>query len=153
MSQVGQLESETQNRVVKLFQKVLDYRYLGNWEEREDLGNAPWYIDYLFYNSFNLFSFTIFSPRVADWFTVGWDISKRFDNCTILILSPVRLILSINSVKFLTMLWKLPSWHSYNQYNSLLLQIYCWGGMLACSLLKYNVIFNKGHAPVWRMEK
>ena len=35
MSQVGQLESETQNRVAKLFQKVLDYRYFGNWEERE----------------------------------------------------------------------------------------------------------------------
>ena len=35
MSKVGQLERETQNREVKLFQEKLDYRYLGNWEERE----------------------------------------------------------------------------------------------------------------------
>jgi type I restriction enzyme R subunit len=35
-SKVGQLERVTQNRVVDLFQKVLGYRYLGNWGERED---------------------------------------------------------------------------------------------------------------------
>lgn len=35
MSKVGQIERETQNRVVKLFQEKLNYRYLGNWEERE----------------------------------------------------------------------------------------------------------------------
>ncbi len=39
MSKVGQLERVTQNRVVKLFQKKLDYRYLGNWEDREDNSN------------------------------------------------------------------------------------------------------------------
>ena len=71
MSQVGQLESETQNRVVKLFQKVLDYRYFGNWEERGGPGGHPCYIDYLFCNNFNLFSFTFFSPWVADWLTTG----------------------------------------------------------------------------------
>ena len=36
MSKVGQLERVTQNRVVKLFQEKLDYRYLGNWEYREN---------------------------------------------------------------------------------------------------------------------
>ncbi len=40
MSKVGQLERVTQNRVVKLFQKKLDYRYLGNWEDREDNSNT-----------------------------------------------------------------------------------------------------------------
>jgi type I restriction enzyme R subunit len=38
MSEVGQLERETQNRVVKLFQQ-LGYTYLGNWEHRPDNRN------------------------------------------------------------------------------------------------------------------
>lgn len=39
MSKVGQLERETQNRIVELFQDKLHYRYLGNWEEREGNSN------------------------------------------------------------------------------------------------------------------
>jgi len=39
MSEIGQLERVTQNRVVELFQKKLHYRYLGNWEDREDNSN------------------------------------------------------------------------------------------------------------------
>jgi len=39
MSKVGQLERVTQNRVVKLFQEKLNYRYLGNWEDRDDNSN------------------------------------------------------------------------------------------------------------------
>jgi len=39
MSSIGQIERITQNRVVKLFQNELDYRYLGNWEERENNSN------------------------------------------------------------------------------------------------------------------
>jgi type I restriction enzyme R subunit len=39
MTNPGQLERDTQNRIVKLFQKELDYTYLGNWEEREDNSN------------------------------------------------------------------------------------------------------------------
>ncbi len=35
MYNVGQKERETQNRVLKLFQEKLRYRYLGNWENRE----------------------------------------------------------------------------------------------------------------------
>lgn len=48
MSNVGQLERATQNRVVQLFQHTLSYRYLGNWEDRDDNGNIepsylmPW---------------------------------------------------------------------------------------------------------------
>lgn len=37
MSNVGDIERATQNRVVQLFQKELGYTYLGNWEDR--LGN------------------------------------------------------------------------------------------------------------------
>jgi len=32
MSNVGQLERKTQNRVVKFFTEQLNYDYLGNWE-------------------------------------------------------------------------------------------------------------------------
>lgn len=34
MTSIGQIERETQNRVVQLFKKQLKYRYFGNWEER-----------------------------------------------------------------------------------------------------------------------
>ena len=39
MTTVGQRERRTQNRVVDLFHKQLDYDYLGNWEERENNSN------------------------------------------------------------------------------------------------------------------
>ena len=35
MSEIGQIERITQNRVIKLFRDELGYQYLGNWEERE----------------------------------------------------------------------------------------------------------------------
>ncbi|TDB58543.1 type I restriction endonuclease subunit R [Arundinibacter roseus] len=34
MSRIGKIERETQNRLVRLFQSELGYRYLGNWEDR-----------------------------------------------------------------------------------------------------------------------
>ena len=34
MSEVGQIERETQNRLVKLLQEKLGYSYLGNWEKQ-----------------------------------------------------------------------------------------------------------------------
>lgn len=39
MSTVGQIERITQNRVVNLFQTQLGYRYLGNWEYRDNNRN------------------------------------------------------------------------------------------------------------------
>ena len=40
MSKVGQIERATQNRIVKLFQEVLHYRYLGNLEKEEENSNV-----------------------------------------------------------------------------------------------------------------
>lgn len=40
MSTVGQIEKRTQNRVVELFRDTLDYRYLGNWIDREGNRNV-----------------------------------------------------------------------------------------------------------------
>jgi type I restriction enzyme R subunit len=39
MTDVGQIERFTQNRVVELFHKQLDYQYLGNWIDRENNSN------------------------------------------------------------------------------------------------------------------
>jgi len=39
MTEVGQIERLTQNRVVELFKKQLDYNYLGNWIDREENSN------------------------------------------------------------------------------------------------------------------
>ncbi len=39
MSDIGQKERQTQNRLIALFQNELGYSYLGNWEEREDNSN------------------------------------------------------------------------------------------------------------------
>ncbi len=39
MSSIGQIERLTQNRIVKLFQEKLNYRYLGNWEDRNNNSN------------------------------------------------------------------------------------------------------------------
>lgn len=40
MSDVGQVEREAQNRVVRLFKERLKYRYLGSWEGRADNSNV-----------------------------------------------------------------------------------------------------------------
>jgi type I restriction enzyme R subunit len=39
MNKIGQLERETQNRVVQLFQQQLGYHYLGNWQDRNNNRN------------------------------------------------------------------------------------------------------------------
>ena len=40
MNSVGQIERKTQNRVVRLFQDVLGYEYLGDWQDRPDNSNV-----------------------------------------------------------------------------------------------------------------
>ncbi|UKO98340.1 type I restriction endonuclease [Nostoc sp. UHCC 0870] len=39
MNQVGQPERQTQNRIVQIFQQQLNYRYLGNWQDRLNNSN------------------------------------------------------------------------------------------------------------------
>ena len=39
MSELGQIERRTQNRIIKLLTDKLGYEYLGNWQDRED--NQP----------------------------------------------------------------------------------------------------------------
>ena len=39
MTDVGQIERSTQNRIIELFQRQLGYKYLGNWEDREGTNN------------------------------------------------------------------------------------------------------------------
>ena len=40
MTNVGQIERKTQDRVVKLFADSLGYEYLGNWEVRDGTSNV-----------------------------------------------------------------------------------------------------------------
>jgi type I restriction enzyme R subunit len=40
MSGVGKVERKTQDRIVKLFSDKLDYKYLGNWHDRENNSNV-----------------------------------------------------------------------------------------------------------------
>jgi len=40
INSVGKKERETQNRVIEIFQTELGYKYLGNWEDREDNSNV-----------------------------------------------------------------------------------------------------------------
>lgn len=40
MSEIGKKEYETQQRVIAMFREELNYRYLGNWEDREENSNA-----------------------------------------------------------------------------------------------------------------
>ncbi len=40
MSNIGQIERATQNRIIRLFQEQLGYRYLGNLEDEEDNSNV-----------------------------------------------------------------------------------------------------------------
>jgi len=39
MNKIGQPERQTQNRVVQIFQNQLNYRYLGNWQDRHNNRN------------------------------------------------------------------------------------------------------------------
>ena len=39
MNEVGQIERQTQNRLVKLFKDQLKYTYLGDWQDRSNNSN------------------------------------------------------------------------------------------------------------------
>ena len=40
MTKITSKEITTQKRIIKLFQKELDYTYLGDWEKREENSNV-----------------------------------------------------------------------------------------------------------------
>jgi type I restriction enzyme R subunit len=54
MTDIGQKERATQNRVIKLFRERLGYDYLGNWEDKDQPGPAA-------------LSAATGAPRVCKW--------------------------------------------------------------------------------------
>lgn len=83
-SKVGKLERETQNRVVALMQNELQYRYLGNWEERDNNSNveeeilSDWLLNKKKYNQ-NLVSKAIyeFTRATNDQSKSLYDVNKE----------------------------------------------------------------------------
>lgn len=83
-SKVGKLERDTQNRVVALMQNELQYRYLGNWEERDNNSNveeevlSDWLLNKKHYNQ-NLVSKAIyeFTKATNDQSKSLYDINKE----------------------------------------------------------------------------
>lgn len=45
MSNVGEREHATQNRIIKFFQQELGYRYLGGWQECSNNNNIELRLD------------------------------------------------------------------------------------------------------------
>ena len=77
MSQVGQRERATQNRVVKLFDKQLGYDYLGNWEDRLENSNIEEAIvkNYLSQNFQHVYSKHLYLLQY--FHTFQWFFDKR----------------------------------------------------------------------------
>ena len=81
---IGQKERVTQNRIVALFRNELKYRYLGNWEEREDNSNLEedilrkWLLEKQKYDP-NLTDKAIyeFSKAVSDQSRSLYDVNKN----------------------------------------------------------------------------
>lgn len=73
MSNIGQPERHSQNRIVKLFKEQLKYAYYGNWEERENNSNVEekYLASYLHRQGYNVteFSKAIYElKQIADSF-------------------------------------------------------------------------------------
>lgn len=78
---VGQVERKTQNRVVELFKNVLNYQYLGNWQDREDNSNVEVdllkqylngkYSDVLIQKAVNEFKKACMLPAGSNFFEVN----------------------------------------------------------------------------------
>lgn len=60
MNNIGQIERQTQNRIVKLFKEQLNYGYYGNWEEREGNSNIEekYLANYLLKQGYNVTEFS-----------------------------------------------------------------------------------------------
>ena len=78
---VGQVERKTQNRVVEIFKNVLNYQYLGNWQDREDNSNVEIdllkqylngkYSDVLIQKAVNEFKKACMLPAGSNFFEVN----------------------------------------------------------------------------------
>lgn len=76
LNQVGQIERKTQDRVVNLFQTlVLDYKYLGNWEDRQ--WNSQIEEEYLkAYLTKKWYSEKLIKKAIYEITKIAWDQSK-----------------------------------------------------------------------------
>jgi len=63
---VGQLERKTQNRIVKLFQDKLDYKYLGNRKDRENNSNIEEDLLHTYLESTKKYSEKVINKAIAE---------------------------------------------------------------------------------------
>src|SRR5687768_15416187 len=73
-------ERDTQNRIIKLFQKQLKYRYLGNWYERENNSNIEEDILITFLRDKKKYDPTLINKAVFDFKKAASDHSNDLYN-------------------------------------------------------------------------
>ncbi|MEN8220840.1 MAG: type I restriction endonuclease subunit R [Pseudomonadota bacterium] len=76
MNKIGQPERQTQNRVVQLFQNQLNYRYLGNWQDRHNNRNIETDILKAFLQKRQGYSDTLISKACYELDKIAGDQSK-----------------------------------------------------------------------------
>jgi type I restriction enzyme, R subunit len=76
MNSVGQIERRTQNRVIKVFVDKLGYRYLGNWETRENNSNIEEELLRKFWETKQKYSGNLIEKALFELYKVTEDQSK-----------------------------------------------------------------------------
>ncbi|MBD2442416.1 HsdR family type I site-specific deoxyribonuclease [Dolichospermum sp. FACHB-1091] len=77
MSEVGQSERATQNRVVQLFQQQLDYTYLGNWHKRDNNSNVESDLLTIFLRDTQKYNHTIINQALDELNKLNQDTTKN----------------------------------------------------------------------------
>ncbi|MBD2269382.1 HsdR family type I site-specific deoxyribonuclease [Anabaena sp. FACHB-1391] len=77
MSEVGQSERATQNRVVQLFQQQLDYTYLGNWHKRDNNSNVESDLLTIFLRDTQKYNHTIINQALDELNKLNQDTAKN----------------------------------------------------------------------------
>lgn len=77
MSEVGQSERATQNRVVQLFQQQLDYTYLGNWHKRDNNSNVESDLLTTFLRDTQKYNHTIINQAIDELNKLNQDTTKN----------------------------------------------------------------------------
>ena len=77
MSEVGQSERATQNRVVQLFQQQLDYTYLGNWHKRDNNSNVESDLLTIFLRDTQKYNHTIINQAIDELNKLNQDTTKN----------------------------------------------------------------------------